>query len=147
MKERLQKNRKGFTLMELMIVIIILGLLAAVVMPSLTGKSEEAKRKLVCVQMKNLSEAVKMFKIENGRYPTTEEGLKALVENPAPDELTSYSQMGYLEDGKVPNDPWKHPYIYTFDEENGNFDIISMGQDGKEGGKKEAADIYLSKCQ
>ena len=84
--------------MELLIVIVILGLLASVVLPSLTGKSEEAKRKLTCVQMKNIQEALKMFKVDNGRYPSTEESLKALIQNPLPDSFLSYSNSGYLED-------------------------------------------------
>ncbi|MDD5117924.1 MAG: type II secretion system protein GspG, partial [Sulfuricurvum sp.] len=77
----MEKNQKrnAFTLIEIMVVIIILGLLAAFVIPNITGKSEEAKQKLVCVQMKSLSEGLKMFKIDNGSYPTTEEGIAALI--------------------------------------------------------------------
>lgn len=77
-------KRRGFTLIEIMVVIIILGLLAVFVIPSITGKSEEAKAKMVCIQMKSISEALKMFKLDNGSYPTTEEGLNALVSNPNP---------------------------------------------------------------
>jgi general secretion pathway protein G len=132
--------------MELLIVIVILGLLASVVLPSLTGKSEEAKRKLTCVQMKNVHEALKMFKIDNGRYPNTEESLQALINNPAPESFLSYSTSGYLEDKKIPKDAWGHNYIYIYNEESG-IDIISFASDGKEGGNKDNLDIYLSKCK
>ena len=138
-------QRSAFTLMELMIVIIILGLLAALVMPSLTGKSEEAKQKLVCIQMKNISQALKMFKVDNGRYPTTEEGLEALIKNPSSDELPNYAKSGYLEDSNLPKDPWGHPFVYL--EEDGNPEIISLGADGKEGGTEENKDIRLSECK
>jgi len=135
--------------MELMVVIIILGLLAAVVLPNLTGKSEQAKRKLVCIQMKNLVDSVKMFKLDNGRYPTNEEGLKALTTNPSPDELTAYPKGGYVEDGKLPKDPWNGEYIYIYKEsDDGNqFEIISLGADRKENGTGDGEDILSSKCQ
>lgn len=137
--------KKAFSLMELLVVIVILGLLAAVVLPNLTGKSEEAKRKLTCVQMKNLIESLKMFKIDNGRYPSTDESLKALTTNPAPEVLLSYSRNGYLEDKKIPKDSWNNDYIYIYNDETG-LDIISFGSDKKEGGKEEGEDIFYSKC-
>jgi len=143
--KRVNRQRSAFTLMELMIVIIILGLLAALVMPNLTGKGEEAKQKLVCIQMKNISQALKMFKVDNGRYPTTEEGLKALIKNPSPDDLPNYSKSGYLEDGNMPKDPWGNAFVYV--EEDGKPELISLGADGKEGGSKESKDIRLSECK
>ncbi len=143
--KRVYKRRTAFTLMELMIVIIILGLLAALVMPNLTGKSEEAKQKLVCIQMKNISQALKMFKVDNGRYPTTEEGLKALIKNPSPDELPNYAKSGYLEDSNIPKDPWGHTFVYI--EDDGKPELISLGADGKEGGSDENKDIRLSECK
>jgi len=121
--------RKAFSLMELMVVIIILGLLASFVLPSLTGKGEEAKRKLACVQMKSISSALKMYKIDNSTYPTTSEGLKLLV------------NKGYFEDKKMPKDSWNNEYIYTTTEDG--FDILSLGANKKEGGED---DIYYSKC-
>ncbi|MBD3809337.1 MAG: type II secretion system major pseudopilin GspG [Sulfuricurvum sp.] len=138
-------RRSGFTLIEIMVVIIILGLLSAFVVPNITGKSEEAKQKLVCVQMKSLNESLKMFKVDNGEYPTTEEGLKALITNPDPDTYTSYASKGYLEGKSVPNDPWNHPYIYTNIDDV--IDIVSLGSDGKEGGKDEEKDQKLSECR
>ena len=141
-----KKMKKGFSLMELMVVIVILGLLMAVVLPNLTGKSEEAKRKLSCVQMKNLVNSLKMFKVDNGRYPSTAEGLTALTANPAPDSLLSYSTAGYLEDSKIPLDPWNNPYIYIYGQANG-LDIVSFASDGAEGGTGENSDIKYSECR
>jgi len=126
--------KKGFSLIELMIVIVILGLLAAMVMPSLTGKGEEAKRSLVCVQMKSIYDgALDMYKIKNSIYPSTEEGLKALTEDDS-----------YFKDGKMPKDSWGREFIYINDE--GSIELISLGADKKEGGKDEGKDIRLSEC-
>ncbi|MGA9045218.1 type II secretion system major pseudopilin GspG [Sulfuricurvum sp.] len=139
------QKRSGFTLIEIMVVIIILGMLAAFVIPNITGKSEEAKQKLVCIQMKSLSEGLKMFKIDNGSYPTTEEGLAALIANPSEESYPAYSKNSYIEGKKLPKDPWNHPYIYLND--GTAFDIVSLGADGKEGGSDEGKDQKLSECQ
>lgn len=143
----MQKNaRNAFSLIELMIVIVILGLLAAMVMPSLTGKGEEAKRKLVCVQMKSIyNSSLDMFKIDNSVYPSTSEGLEALTKNPDSEQYTSYSPSGYFKDGKIPKDSWGKPFIYINDE--GSIELISLGADKKEGGKDEAKDIRMSECK
>lgn len=141
----LDTRRKAFTLLELMIVIIILGLLSALVLPNLLGKAESAKRKLVCIQMKQIEEALKSFKFDNGLYPSTEEGLQALLKNPDPEKYPNYAPSGYLEGKSLPKDPWKHPYIYI---NNGDsINIISLGADGKEGGDGDAKDITLQECQ
>jgi general secretion pathway protein G len=124
-----KRLKKAFTLMELMVVIIILGLLASFVLPSLTGKSEEAKKKIVCVQMKSIAQALKMYKIDNSIYPTTEEGLKLLVDKK------------YFEDNKLPKDSCGNSYIYTSNDDS--FEIVSFGANKKEGG---GDDIYYSKC-
>ena len=122
-------KKRAFSLIELMVVIIILGLLASFVLPSLTGKGEEAKKQIVCVQMQSISQALKMYKIDNSTYPSTSEGLNILLDK------------GYFEDNKIPNDSWKNPYIYT---SNGTtYEIISLGADKKEGGDD---DIYFSQC-
>jgi general secretion pathway protein G len=120
-------------------------LLAAFVIPNITGKSEEAKQKLVCVQMKSLAEGLKMFKIDNGSYPTTEEGIAALITNPSNDTYPSYSKNGYLEGKNLPKDPWNHPYIYLND--GTAFDLVSLGADGKEGGSDDGKDQKLSECR
>jgi general secretion pathway protein G len=137
----MQKNRqkrgfkKAFSLIELMIVIVILGLLAAMVMPSLTGKGEEAKRNLVCVQMKSIYDgALDMYKIKNSVYPSTEEGLKALTEDDS-----------YFKDGKMPKDSWGQEFIYL--NNDGHIELISLAADKKEGGKDEGKDIKMSECK
>jgi len=141
-----KKSRNAFSLIELMIVIVILGLLAAMVMPSLTGKGEEAKRNLVCVQMKSIyNSSLDMFKVDNSIYPTTAEGLKALVSNPDKEQYTNYSTSGYFKDGKIPKDSWGKEFIYINDE--GSIELISLGADKKEGGKDEATDIRMSECK
>lgn len=142
---KLKKVSKGFTLIELMVVIMILGLLAAFVIPNITGKSGEAKQKLVCIQMKSLNESLKMFKIDNGEYPTTEEGLSSLIHNPDPDTYTSYASSGYIEGKNLPKDPWNKPYLYLNVE--GAVELISLGSDGKEGGSEEEKDHLLSECR
>jgi general secretion pathway protein G len=143
----MQKNsRSAFSLIELMIVIVILGLLAAMVMPSLTGKGEEAKRNLVCVQMKSIyNSSLDMFKLDNSVYPSTSEGLAALVKNPDTDRYTSFSPSGYFKDGKIPKDSWGREFIYINDSEK--VELISLGADKKEGGKNEAKDIKMSECK
>ena len=121
--------KKAFSLMELMVVIIILGLLAAFVLPNLTGKSDEAKDKLVCIQMKSIAQSLKMFKLDTSSYPKTDEGLKLLVEKK------------YFEDGKLPKDAWGNEFIYIATDDA--FDLVSFGSDKKE---NTPDDIYLSKC-
>jgi general secretion pathway protein G len=121
--------KKAFSLMELMVVIIILGLLAAFVLPNLTGKSEEAKDKIVCIQMKSIAQTLKMYKLDTSSYPQTEEGLNTLVEKK------------YFEDGKLPKDAWGNKFIYIQNEDS--FDLVSMGSDKKESTED---DIYYSKC-
>lgn len=137
--------RKGFSLIEIMIVIIILGLIASLVMPNLIGQSEEAKKKLVCIQMQSLNDALKTFKLQNGSYPSTEEGIKALVANPDPEKYKSFPDGGYLDGDQTPLDPWKNPYIYVYSD--GTPELISLGADGKEGGEKENSDISYSSCR
>lgn len=131
--------------MELMVVIIILGLLTTLVLPNLLGKSEQAKQKLVCIQMKTISESLKMFKADTGNFPNTEEGLMALINNPNSAKYKNYPNGGYLDSKSIPKDSWGKEYIYIF--ENDDFDIVSLGSDGNEGGEGEKADIYFSKCQ
>jgi len=138
-------SRNAFSLMELMIVIIILGLLASLVLPNLMGKGEEAKRKLVCVQMKGVSETLKMFKLDNGVFPTTEEGLQALITNPSEEDYPSYAESAYLDGKNVPKDSWKKEFIYI--NSGDTFDLISLGADRKEGGEDGARDIRFSECK
>jgi general secretion pathway protein G len=136
-------SRRGFSLLELLVVILILGILAAFVAPNLIGKGEQAKRDLVCVQMSNIGQALKMFKLDNGLYPDTEEGLQALLKNPSTDKYPNYPGAPYLE--SMPKDSWQNGFGYLKQEEV--FELISFGADRKEGGSGDAADIFFSQCK
>jgi len=135
--------KNAFSLLELLVVILILGILAAFVAPNLIGAGEKAKRDLVCTQMSSVGQALKMFKLDNGTYPETEEGLSALLHNPDAEKYPNYSTHPYLE--KLPKDSWRQPFVYL--KQGGKFDLISLGADRKEGGEGEDADIYYSQCQ
>lgn len=128
-----------------MIVIVILGLLASFVMPNILGQSEKAKKGLVCTQMESIKNALRMFKVDNGTYPTTEEGLEALSKNPNEEKYKNYSEGSYFTDGILPRDSWGNNFIYL--NEEGEIELMSLGADGAEGGKDEAADITLSQCR
>lgn len=130
----------GFTLIELMVVIVILGILAGLVIPRITEKPEEARRVKAELQIQELSSALKEFKIDNGFYPSTEQGLQALVEKPAVGKTPrNYPSNGYMD--KIPKDPWGNDYVYISPGEHGDFDIISYGADGEEGGEGNNADV------
>ena len=135
--------KKAFSLLELLVVILILGILAAFVVPNLIGAGEKAKRDLVCSQMSSIGQALKMFKLDNGVYPATEEGLQALLANPDADKYPNYSTNPYLV--KLPKDSWKTPFAYVLD--GTKFELISLGADRREGGEAESADLRYSKCQ
>ena len=131
-KRRRQKS--DFTLIELMIVLIILGLLTALVTPRFLGKAEKAKRQAAKVQIKYLSDTVKDFYLDTGRYPKR---LESLVEDPG---LEKWSGP-YLDPPKIPEDPWGEDYIYEYPGQHGKFDIKSLGADRAPGGEDGAADI------
>ncbi len=137
-----KRVKKAFTLLELLVVILILGLLAAFVVPNIIGAGDKAKRDLVCSQMSSISSALDMFSMDNGMYPDTEEGLKALVANPDSDKYPAYSSKPYLK--RVPNDSWGQPIQYV--KSGSGFDMISFASDRKEGGDGEGADIKYSQC-
>ncbi len=140
-KNRTQFDR-GFTLIELMVVIVILGILAAIIAPKIIGRTDEAKVTGAKIQIKNLETALKMYKLDNGQYPATEQGLEALVEKPAAGIIPkNWREGGYLEKNKVPLDPWSNKYVYISPGTHGDFDIISYGADGVKGGEKYNADI------
>lgn len=135
--------KKAFSIVELMVVVIILGLLASVVVPNLIGKSDDAKKQLVKVQMGQLKESLKLFRLDMGRYPTTQEGMAILIKKPKDsDEYENYSTNGYLGSDSIPKDPWNYPYIYI--STGDSIELISLGADGKEGGSDINKDIKLS---
>ncbi len=136
-------EEKGFTLLELMIVIVILGILATFLVPKIMQKPDEARVAKAKSDIKTLELALKMYKLDNGIYPTTEQGLKALIERPdIPPAPKNWRQGGYLDANIVPSDPWGNPYIYRSPgDDNREYEIICFGADGKEGGVGVNADI------
>jgi general secretion pathway protein G len=135
-------NRGGFTLIEVLVVVFILGILAAIVAPRFIGRTEDARITEAKVQIKNFETALKLFKLDNGFYPSTEQGLEALVEEPtAGREAKKFREGGYLEQSRIPDDPWGVPYIYVSPGVYGDLDILSLGADGEEGGEGNDADI------
>ncbi len=133
-------NQKGFTLIEIMVVVVILGILAGIVVPRLLDEPEKARRIKAATQIRGFEEALGMFKLDNGFYPTTEQGLKALVNKPGSGRIpTRYKEGGYMK--KLPRDPWEQPYIYLAPGAHGDFDLFSYGPDGESGGEGDDADI------
>lgn len=131
----------GFTLMEIMLVVVIIAMLAAVIVPSLAGRDDQAKQSIVRTDMEGIASALQMYKLDNAHFPSTEQGLLALVEPPSGDPAAAnWNPQGYLKKRKAPEDPWGNPYDYVF--ENGTFDIVSYGADGKPDGEGLDADIH-----
>ncbi|BEH08665.1 MULTISPECIES: type II secretion system major pseudopilin GspG [Geobacter] len=136
------RNRRGFTLIEIMVVIAILALLAALVGPRIIGRSDDAKIADAKVQIKNLETALKLYKLDTGTYPSTEQGLMALVSAPTVGTIPkNYRSEGYLESKQVPKDPWGNDFVYLSPGEHGDYDLYSFGADGVKGGEGKNADI------
>jgi general secretion pathway protein G len=133
-------GEQGFTLVEMLVVITIIGLIMGLIGPRVLNYLGESKVKTAKIQMQSFASALDLFHLDAGRYPSTSEGLAALV-RPTPG-VEAWNGP-YLKGGLVPNDPWNHPYIYRAPGEHGAFDIISLGSDGLEGGSGTAADISL----
>ena len=139
-----ENNRRdsGFTLLEVIVVVFILSLLAAIVAPKIIGRTDDARIADAKIQIKNFETALKLFKMDNGFYPDSEQGLDALIEKPSTGKVPNkYKEGGYLEQKRIPADPWGNPYLYVSPGIHGDFDIISYGADGKEGGSGKDADI------
>ena len=125
----------GFTLIEIMVVVFILGLLVTLVAPKIIGRTDEARRVKALADIKGIEEALHLFKLDNGFYPTSDQGIQALVTRPS--NARNYNPDGYLE--KLPVDPWGNPYVYFSDGQD--FIIKSYAADGQEGGEGKNADI------
>ncbi len=135
-------NHFGFTLIELMVVIVILGILAGLIVPRLMGRPEEAKQLKARMQIESLETALKLYKLDSGMYPDTEQGLQALVEKPETGNFPKkWREGGYLEKGRVPSDPWGNEYVYLSPGLQGEYDIVSYGADGVPGGDGKDKDI------
>ncbi len=128
----------GFTLVELLVVMVILVLLASLVAPRVVGYLGSSRTKAAKIQIESLTTSVELFKVDTGRYPTEQEGLRALVERPS--GLRGWNGP-YLNKDAVPADPWNHPYRYRQPGEHAAFDILTLGADNQEGGEGEDQDV------
>jgi general secretion pathway protein G len=135
------RSQRGFTLIEIMVVVIIIGLLAAVVMPQFLGRVDDARIAKAKQDVQALETGLTLYKLDNFSYPTNEEGLKALVEKPNDPNVKNWRQGGYLEHGRLPKDPWGNPYQYQYPGTHTDVDIFSLGADGQPGGEGVNADI------
>ncbi|CAH6784582.1 type II secretion system major pseudopilin GspG [Vibrio cyclitrophicus] len=138
MKNKMKKQ-SGFTLLEVMVVVVILGVLASFVVPNLLGNKEKADQQKAITDIVALENALDMYKLDNSVYPTTDQGLDALVSKPSSPEPRNYRDGGYIK--RLPNDPWGNEYQYLSPGDNGTIDIFTLGADGQEGGEGIAADI------
>jgi general secretion pathway protein G len=133
---------RGFTLIEIMVVITILGVLAALIVPRVVGRTDDAKIAAAKQDIASLMQALKLYRLDNGRYPTTEQGLQALIARPTLEPAASnWKQGGYIERSSVPLDPWGEPYKYLNPGLKGEIDVFSLGRDRANGGEGPDADI------
>ena len=136
------KSNQGFTLIEIMVVVVILGILAGLIVPRIMDRPEEARRTKAAIQIQAIEQALKLYKLDNGEYPTTDQGIQALVEPPSVGRLArKWRNEGYLDKGRVPKDPWDNDFIYISPGLHSDFDLISYGPDWEPGGEGNNADI------
>ncbi len=134
------QDQRGFTFVEIMVVVLILGILAAIVAPRIIGGTDEAKITAAKVQMRNVEGALKLYKLDTGTYPPTEHGLVALVTKPTSGKVPkNWRKGGYL--SNVPKDPWGTPFVYLSPGVHGDYDLLSYGGDSEAGGEGDDADI------
>ncbi|WP_079229528.1 type II secretion system major pseudopilin GspG [Pseudomonas putida] len=135
-----RNHQRGFTLMEIMVVIFIIGLLIAVVAPSVLGNQDKAMKQKVMADLATLEQALDMYRLDNLRFPSNEQGLAALVKKPTQEPLPrSWRSDGYVR--RLPEDPWGTPYQYRMPGEHGRVDVYSLGADGVPGGEGQDADL------
>lgn len=137
---KVKSRHGGFTLLEVMVVVVILGILAALVVPKIISRPDEARVIAAKQDIASLMQALKLYRLDNQRYPTTEQGLQALVTKPTTAPIPpNWKPEGYLE--RLPTDPWRNPYQYLAPGLHGEIDIFSLGADGAPGGEGNDADI------
>lgn len=133
-------RNRGFTLIELMVVLVILGVLAAIIAPKIMDRPDEARIIAAKQDISSLVQALKLYRLDNIRYPSTEQGLQALVTKPTIEPIpANWKAGGYLE--RLPKDPWGNAYLFLNPGRNGEIDVYSLGPDGQQGGEGKDADI------
>ncbi|UTW44236.1 type II secretion system major pseudopilin GspG [bacterium SCSIO 12696] len=136
----IKKEQQGFTLIEIMVVVVIIGILGALVVPQFLGRADETKVKAAQSDIRSIGNALDLYRLDNNNYPSTDQGLSALVNRPSGfPEAKNWNPEGYLK--KLPNDPWGNRYQYLSPGSNGKYDLFSYGADGKEGGDDYDKDI------
>ena len=137
---RRRRARAGLTLVEMIVVLAIIAIVAVMVVPNILGRPDEARRTVAQTDLKTISAALKMYRLDNGSYPTTAQGLQALVERPtAAPAPRNWHAEGYLPE--LPLDPWGQAYVYRSPGQTGLFDLVSLGRDGQPGGEGMDADL------
>ena len=138
-KQAERKREEGFTLVELMVVIVIIGILATIVVLNVLPSGDRARTTKAHADIATITSALDLYKLQNGAFPTTEQGLQALVAAPAGADASRYQRGGYIR--SLPQDPWSHPYLYASPGQHGEADVWTLGADNREGGEGVDADI------
>ena len=145
MSQTFPRSQGGFTLIEIMVVVIIIGILAAIVAPNVIGRVDTANITKAKAEIANIENALKLYRLDNFSYPTNEQGLDALVTRPNDPNVRNWATGGYME--RIPTDPWGNEYLYLNPGNNCDIDIYTLGRDGRPGGEETDADIYNCETQ